>query len=475
MKKLVTLLLALVLLLATLASCGDKNGNEIPSSGPTDTAAPKVDYLTTLPQLDLNENFNILITLQTEEFYKQQEQTSDIVGAAVFKRNQSIENYFNLDLNYIPRDGNSSGRVEFNNTIRNSINSGKDSFDLILGQSYYCLSLAAEGMYFDLNESEYLNFDNDWYHSEINRYGVVNDKRWAASGDFVLSQIGWALSIAYNKSVVQDYFLDWDYDLYELVREGKWTYERFYEMCTAFGSHNGSDSDMYAFSYGNHTVSGLMIGFGVDYVTQNTDGNWSILDFYDEELIDVYGKVYDLCFNHESIFSDVDETVTGPASFDNLLFVIDYLHGWTASDRITDNIDHIGALPMPKLTEQDSYRTYVQRGELFYIPTTADFRAAAIVTDALNQKTYEVVVPDYFGKVLQLQSAQTSQDSEMLSIIRDSLHYDFALFYSEATNYMVDSVSTYLMADNSEITGWWGKNWESLEYQIGKIPMDYGG
>ena len=401
--------------------------------------------------------------------------SGDLVGNAAYERNLRVEEYFKTELNYVSKDGNASGSVAFNNAIRTSMNAGKDAYDLILGQGTYCLSLATEGMYYDLNTAEYLNLENEWYHSEINRYGVVNNKRWAASGDFILSQIGWALGLAYNKNVVRDYFSDWDYDLYDLVREGKWTYERFYEMCTAFGSHNGNDNDMYAFNYNNHTVSGLMIGFGVDYVTQNENGDWSILDFYDEELIDVYNKIYDLCFNHDAIYCGVGEVTVGPASFDNLLFLPDYIDGLRANEWVTENIHKIGVLPLPKLNESQSYRSYVERNELFYIPITADLKTSAIITDALNQKTYEFVIPEYFGKVLKLQSAQSSEDSEMLELIRKTLHYDFALFYNEATNYMVNSVSTYLMAGNDSVTGWWEKNWDALEYQIGKIPLKYGG
>ena len=476
MKKTLTLLLALVMLLGVLASCNNGKNTEEMTTVADQTLEDEPDYLDSLPPLDLkNEQFNILFTSQTEDFYMHYDYSGDIVGNAAYERNLCVEERFKTELNYIPKDGNSSGSVAFNNAIRTSMNAGEDAYDLILGQSYYCLSLATEGMYYDLNTTEYLNLENEWYHSEINRYGVVNNKRWAASGDFILSQIGWALSVAYNKDVVTAYFSDWDYDLYDLVREGKWTYERFYEMSTAFGSHNGNDNDMYAFSYGNHTISGLMIGFGVDYVTQNENGDWSILDFYDDHLIDAYNKVYDLCFNHDAIFLGDDVNNPGPASFDNLLFVIDYIHGLTANEWVTENIQKVGVLPMPKLNEAQSYRTYVQRNELFYIPITADLKASAIITDALNQKTNEIVIPEYFGKVLQLQSAQSSEDSEMLGLIRETLHYDFALFYNEATNYMVDSVSTYLMAGNDSVTGWWAKNWESLEYQIGKIPLKYAG
>lgn len=477
MKKALTLVLALVLLLTLFVSCKNDKNNEETTTAPNDNTQTEVDYLDTLPKLDLkNEEFNILITLQTENFYNQDEYTGDIVEDAAYERNLAVEDHFNTVINYVAKDGNASGSVEFNNAVRQSLQAGADAFDLVLGQSYYCLSLATEGMYHDLNSSDVLDFEQTWYHDEINKYGVVNGKLWGASGDFVISQIGWSMGIVYNKNVVRDQLYHFDYDLYDLVREGKWTYERFYELCTAFGEHQGNDNDMYAFHYSTHTLVALGIGFGVEFVTQNADGVWNADNFYNDHLETIYSAVYDLCYNYDPIWKAGSDPNKGPTQIDAQLFHIDYIQSLIANEVLTPFIERMGVLPMPKWNEaQEDYITYVHRQELFYIPSNVDFETSAVMAEALNQKTNELVVPEYFGKVFKLQSAQTSDDSDMLEIIRQTLHYDFAIYFTEATNYFYQSFANSLMNGKESMTEYWQSNKDLLIYQIGRINTEYGG
>lgn len=477
MKKILILILVLAMLLPCVVACKG-NGDTAETTEPVSKdSGADTDYLDTLPELDMEgEEFHILITEQTKDFYIQDKFTGDVVGDATFKRNAAIEDHFDVSINYVSRDGNASGSAAFNSAIRQSLQADQNAYDLVLGQNYYCLSLATEGMFFDLNSSSVLDLDNTWYHDEINKYGVVNGKLWGASGDFVISQIGWSIGLVYNKSTYRDHLYEFGYDLYDLVRQGKWTYERFYELCTAFGDHQGNEGDMYAFHYGNAAVVAMGMGFGLEFVTQNSDGEWTAEGFYNDHLTDVYSAVHDLCYNYDPIFPSGSTTVKGPSQIDNQLFHMDYIQSLLANPNITPFIDRMGVLPMPKWDEtQPNYVTYVNRTELFYIPSNVDFETSAIITEALNQKTNEIVVPDYFGKVLQLQASQTSEDSEMLEIIRQTLHYDFAIYFTEATDYFYQSFANSIMEGKDSMTEYWEGHKDTLEYYIGRINTEYGG
>ena len=95
MKKTLTLLLALVMLLGVFASCNNDKNTEEPTTVADQTVDAGPDYLDSLPPLDLkNDQFNILFTSQTEDFYMHYDYSGDLVGNAAYERNLRVEEYF---------------------------------------------------------------------------------------------------------------------------------------------------------------------------------------------------------------------------------------------------------------------------------------------------------------------------------------------------------------------------------------------
>lgn len=92
-----------------------------------------------------------------------------------------------------------------------------------------------------------------------------------------------------------------------------------------------------------------------------------------------------------------------------------------------------GIVPMPKLgEEQDRYYTCVMENlTVLGIPVSAkDTELSGLVLEALARIGYDTVTPVYFEKALGTKYVRDDDSSEMLSLILDSVWFDFAYLNS---------------------------------------------
>ena len=481
MKKLISVILLLCMLLTVFAACKGDKKPPVDTSDEQETEEP--NYLDELPALDLEgAEYKMLISSQHETFYMQDAETGDIVESACFARNLSIEERYKCEILYVPMDGNASGKAEFQATVQNSISAAQaDAFNLVIGQNYYCLPLVSVGAYHNLRESDVIDFDADWAHTAINNNGTVNGKLYGASGAFVISQLTHALALYYNKDIFEDYGFAEQYDIYEIVRNGKWTYALFFEMVTAFDDvDETSPSAVYGFDTFYHAAIGLHTGFGNNPIIKNAEGEYTLDNYYNTHLEDIYSKLRELYNDHAAVASeeDIAKVTNGDSGsrMDHLLFCMNYLHGALETAAFGKSESHeLGILPAPKYDEnQETYYTRIMRGDLYYIPKNADFETAALLTEALNYETYKIVYPEYWDKVVEFRAANTADDREMVQILAATVHSSFAEYYTYDLLDIHQRVGSEALNNASSMSVWWGNNQKLLGKKLEKLLETYG-
>ena len=476
MKKLISVILLLCMLLTVFAACKDDKKPPVDTDDPQETEEPS--YLDNLPTMNLDgQEFKFLISSQHETFYDQEEETGDIVESACFSRNLSVELRYNVDIKYTAMDGNSAGQTAFQTAIVNSLQASKqDAYSLVIGQNYYCLPLVSQGAYHNLRESDVIDFDAEWSHKMINDAGTISGKLYGGSGSIVISQLTHVLALYYNKGVFKDYGLADKYDIYDIVRQGQWTYALFYEMVTSFDNVNeASDDAVYGFESFHQAAKGLHVGFGNDPVTKNEAGEYTLDNFYNTRLEDIYEKLRKLHNDHPAVASPEDmELVTKgirSSRMDHLLFAMNYLHGLVEDAAYQKSESHaLGVLPAPKYDDmQEDYYSRVMRNDLYYIPRNADFATAALMVEALNYETYKQVYPEYWDKVIERRSADTSEDREMIQILSRTVYSSFANYFTYALSSIDQQVAQEALKNSSSMSGWWGDNERLVRKQLTKL------
>lgn len=481
MKKLISVILLLCMLLTVFAACkGDKKPPVDTSDEQQETEEP--NYLDTLPSLDLEgAEYKMLISSQHETFYMQEEETGDIVESACFARNLSVEDRYKCEIFYVSMDGNASGQAAFQAAVQNSLSAAqKDAFNLVIGQNYYCLPLVSVGAYHNLRESEVLDLDAEWAHSAINNNGTINGKLYGASGSFVISQLTHALALYYNKNIFEDYGFAEQYDIYEIVRQGKWTYDLFYQMVISFDDVDKDDpAAVWGLDRFYHAMVGLHVGFGNNPVTKNAEGEYTLDNYYNDALEQVYSKLRELYNDHAAVAKSEDlSKATGGNSasmMDHLLFCMNYLHGSIETETFGKSESHeLGILPAPKYTEdQENYYTRIMRGDLYYIPKNADFETAALLTEALNYETYKIVYPEYWDKVVEFRAANTAEDREMVQILASTVYSSFAMYFTQDLNSIDQQVAINVDANAASMSVWWGNNERLTNKKLERLLESY--
>ncbi|MBR7098431.1 MAG: hypothetical protein IKC59_03370 [Clostridia bacterium] len=494
MKRILAILLVFCMVLPFAACNGGKDTPEETKNNQTpngDVAFNEQEYLNSLPIINFDgEEFKVLCTTQTasepENFFDVFEETSDVVESAVFRRNSAVEERFDLTMKYNALPGNRDKASEFSTEIRTSVDAGAGlGYDLIVAQNYYALPTSTEGYLHNLLGTNQLHWDMEWYNADINENGVINDKLYGASGTFNMSQISYAMAVFFNKNYYESMGLE--ENLYDLVRNKKWTYEKLYELTAEYYEDNGTltgavdNEDTFGYVYNSHGVEASIVAADCPVVFTNSDGSLTIDDYYNIHLVDVFEDYYHYfneCNGVRRLASD--EAPSEQIGKGKALFANNRIGMMVVCDEMRNSDFDIGVLPMPLFDEnQDDYYTSTMRWELFYIPSNADLEKSAIVLEYLNYSSEKHVLPAYWETALN-NRANAAEDSEMLHLVRDTLYYDFATFFGFAMGgiyggpYAEGGVKELIETGNKGLSRWWQQNLVMFRTSLEDVLDSYG-
>ncbi len=484
MRRLLCGFLLLLLSVGLISGChtegvsGDTTtGEQTTEPGTEEIVFPERDYG--------NFEFKVLCTTQTENFYNVEENQEELIPSAVYVRNSMAQERYAVSFWFDSLNGNRGGMSDFQSRVRSATLAGEGKgYDAVVAQCYYMLPLATEGILQDLNSSGYLNLDRSYYNANINGNGVINGKLYGASGSYIMSQISYAMGMFFNKNLYANQ--QYEDNLYDLVRNREWTYEKLREMTANYyvdANENDSrdEGDQYGYVYHLHGIEASIVGSDCPIVEYDTDGTPSIDNYYDAHLLEVFEAYFKYYNNSRGVWlNKPDWGPTESLGEGKALFASAQIGMMVDCEPLRNSSYDYGILPMPLFdSEQETYYSYTMRWELFYIPTNADFERSAIILDYLNYASEEKVVPAYWETALNKRAADSSDDSEMLHLIRDTLYYDFASFYGMEMGGIyrdptgTGGIPTLIEDGNSGIAAWWQSGKERFAQCLKDILQKY--
>ena len=109
----------------------------------------------------------------TETEFFAEEQSADIVSEAVYKRNLAVEERLNVDTELILT--NSTRHAGDADTIRNSVTSGSDDYDLVANHMHYTMPLALDNIFYNLITMPYIDFSQPWWNKSYTDLVNINE------------------------------------------------------------------------------------------------------------------------------------------------------------------------------------------------------------------------------------------------------------------------------------------------------------
>jgi len=463
MRKFIFAAVILVMALVALTACGAENesgrsgdlpvenndqANQDAQPGETEQQA-EARILPDLPEADFNSHVFNILTFGVAGSYEwenvdlhSEEETGDTIGDAVFRRNQIVQEKYNFKLNQVHRYDDA-----YRSALRNEINAGTNEYDLISPRVIDSAGSVQSGYFMNLfsPEIEYLDLEKPWYNKQGIREMSVDNKLFIILSDILLSDNNATCITIFNKQIAQDNGLE---DPYNLVREGKWTVDKLYEMAKATARDLNGDGVMEAavdrFGYlcwGDAMITYLHSA-GQRLVSKD-EFDLPFLAFNNPQTYAAMDKVMDLLYD-ENVTGNVQKPAFTNIAFEDVfgsnraafgwvrLYMIPMLRGMDAD---------FGILPIPKIYESPDNIYYstvnVHTACALAIPVTAAgspeiLDRTSIIMEALAAESKYTLTPAYYEISLRTKHVRDDESSEMLDIILENRVLDIGDVYNFA-------------------------------------------
>ncbi len=486
MKQRITsaMLAALLFLTACGAepSTGDLTGTA--SSGTEDSVpneTGRANAKDSLPEKNYGgEVFTILYRNEWAYEFLAEEENGDIINDAVLKRNRAVEDRFGIDLELYGVAG-TYDNSEFKTAVNNSVAAGDSEYDLIAGYQANMITPAMEGYFMNVYDMDYIDTGAPWWSEKCNSSLTVNGKLFMTTGDIALTLWDNMYVFYFNKKLAEQYNLP---DVYQLVKDGKWTIDKLYELSSNVsqdlnGDTKYDENDLYGFltTKQNHMRAWIVAG-ETPITRQNSDGLMEAC-FVTERTQDMLDKLLRLHYT-DSTYMGNDVLAEPNNTKEPVIFTSDralFMSGYLGNASILRNMDtDFGIIPYPMYDEeQDGYRTTAHNSvSMMCFPVTVkDLEMSAIITEALCAESYRNVIPQYYDLVLKAKGARDDESGEMIDLIRDGLIFDFGWVHSVPMGSIGTIMQNLISENNSGLSSYWASKENQVLQGLEKINAAY--
>ena len=456
MKKRILALLLAAMILASAVSCGNGNEKETDKATDSDTTANSTETETeetkltdSLPDdLDFGGATYTIYAREDLEWGTEMyvdELNGEIVNDAIYNRSRNVDDRLNVSIGQITAPGIWGNEASFQEAIRSAVMAGDDTYQLVAGYAYFITALATDGLFMNLLDVPYIDFEKPWWNSDLRDELTLYDQLYFACGDLSLTLLSSTFCMFFNKDMATKYSVP---DLYETVQNGDWTYDNMYSLVQSIAVDLNGDGKMDAEDeYGLVMPIGnqcdlLFAAFDQPLTAKNADGSISIR-MGDPKAQDIADKMMDLFTKNDGAFCVTEENNTEQTHYlpfreGRALLVT---ASFNFAEKTLRSLDlSYGIIPFPKYDEnQEKYQTISQDAySLFCVPLTAgDAEMIGAVTEALAFDSYENVTPAYFESAMKAKYSQDEASARMLDLIRDGLTFNFGFVNSSSCENMI--------------------------------------
>ena len=462
MKQKLSLVLALLMLLPTFTACAESKENTEETSAPTVTpgAEETVEevkeenpyyegYVDPFVDVDFDgDTFMIYnsindaaVTLPSSNFLIEgpEELTGDLAPDAAFQRNLDVMERLNIEIGY--ENVNYSYDVVASN-IRQLLQSGDATYDLIINDIYGLAPITPEGLFHNAYDGKNFNFEAPWWYDDfMSDISLNSNLRFMLAGDYFIDMLRCTHALVMNKDMYTDMYGDPE-DVYAMVLNHEWTLDNFKmlaENCYIDANGNGihDKADQYghvAFEYWGPMIPWL-ISADPGFISRDETG-YPQITLNNERSVMLTEKLNSILNNSATGIGLGGEADTVAIFTEGRSLFLGYQRlGSLETTNFRDAEMGIAVLPYPLLDElQDNYVSSTHdTAELGFIPVAVSYDRLdfiSTVIEVLCRETYVQVLPEYYESSLKIKYTRDNTSAQMIDIIHDNHGNGFALAFS---------------------------------------------
>ena len=335
------------------------------------------------------------------------------IQEAVLDRNEFIGNTYGVKVNWI-----NAANANMHKALEAAVLAENIYYDLAASRMMNIHDIIAGGYVYDLAGREFIDFRNPYYMDESVKTYTAHGHTFFVTGGFSILDKETALIVFFNKNLLPNEATN---DIYDMVRKGEWTFDKFFTYSEAAYSDNGDGIK------GNDTFGATIVStyyyyeyFGVKTAEANeTTGQWE-LTINDDKVNDIINAIIKT-YNHNQ---EAFVTYGGRIHFNNnqAAFVNEQLINL---DEL--KVENIGIVPFPMLNKEQG-RYYapcsMQMAVAMCVPKITQDRAMSeYFMDVLCWTGEEYVVKAYIDE--KMERFGTEAEREMLTeYIIPNISYD---------------------------------------------------
>ena len=386
-----------------------------------------------------------------------EEINGEAINDAVYNRNALVSENYNVtfSLEILAHD-------KIVSTVQSCVRSGDDAYDCVYPRLVEGTPLFSDGSLLNILEVPNIDLSMPWWDSNVADSMTIYGYLPCVATSINVNDKDATAALSFNKIVAENYGIE---DPYTLVREGKWTIDKVWELSDLIdndtnGNGKMDEGDMFGFLGARDTMEAFYYGSGFQHATRQEDGGIAFT-YGSEAEVDYTQKIMDFMATEFFFNGHLDTSTKGSDvrfSNDEALFL------WIKLGSITNMRSlegEFGVLPTPKANEdQENYYSMVSRHHtgLLSIPTTQygeKLEQLGIILEALAAESHYTVIPAYIETSLKTKHARDAESADMLDIIISSRIYDPVYLYNFgafADNFLcmgetgLDNIASFLKA-----------------------------
>ncbi|MBQ3934454.1 MAG: extracellular solute-binding protein [Clostridia bacterium] len=395
--------------------------------------------------------FRVCVTsneLQTTYFseeigYDMYDTTDTVLNEAVKTRNDLIEQKFGVTVVAVPVK-------EVKQAVQDDATASTNLYDAAMPFMPAAATLAQEGLLYDLTTfSDYIHLDAPWWDQQANESLSVGGHLYFTTGDISIMQKIISNAITFNKTMYDNQVADKYGDLYQLVRDHKWTFDTMLEMCKLVTADNDGEAgmgpnDTFGMSASNGDARGFYLASGEKLISKDSDDLPSLYIGSTESSISIAQKVlsamaegdqwYLNCQNYKGQVADIWVLSLQIFGENRALFRSTAFSAIKKLRAYTDASD-FGIVPMPMVKDgQEEYCT----------PALADYAYGVVIPISAHNPEFSAymleemcasaknnITPAYYDVTLKHRDSKDLESEEMLDhYIFNHVVYDPGLVYN---------------------------------------------
>lgn len=486
MKKFLTVLLVLATLLAAFAACVEtptpENGDETTGGeATTEQDAP----LDAIPE-DLKFNGEDVVILSrgvqmyTQDEISVPELNSDPVNDAIFNRNIVVGDRLNVNLVSQTIDDTDAGKTL--EELKRVVKAGSDDYDMLACACYVTMPASISGLFYDLQDMEYLDLSRDYWMAGYNESASYHDSQYTATGAIALSTYRLTLVTLFNKVMFDDKSIPY---LYEAVDNDEWTLDYHISLVEDFyqdlnGDAKRDEKDLYGHvSSAGLNLNGYWASCDVPMVEKDADGAYTwVVDT--ERLSNVMDKLLILFYESGgSYICKENEQNTAQPEIREM-----FAKGRAATttlrllavelDEIRNMEQEYGIVPIPKYDQaQKEYATLMQdQFTVFAIPASVNedkLELIAATMEVMASESMRMVRPAYYEIAIKRKYMSDAIAWEMLDLTFSNIKVDPGMVFGEALGYPHHKLYEMVKNKRNTVASDFGKARNQMNKQLTKF------